>query len=652
MRLFFINKPAHPRWGRFSGRRSPVYSSDEKGIHAVFGKDAVLPHYNHIETSGFGCSAISNYLVTRSGHFRRYVFAVFPAERMYPDYTRSSFSCRVKGLKFGSGKVVAERVDFDGILSLTGSVGGIRITEQSVAAAELEAVVFRYRLENKSGEAITVTVKTPKGVRTPGCFAMDGKARIVVCAAYFNGRKLNGKDSLRLEAGGIAEILYSAGIDAPDAAGISAEFDKRIKFVKESDARLRIVTPERQFDEMARFCKIRASESIFATPNGLMHSPGGGNFYGAMWTNDECEYVNPLFAYLGYDKAREQSVNCYQLFGRLAKTDEAIYTSIIACGNGYWHGAKDRGDNAMYLYGLSRYLLTTGDRERALGFLPYIETALNYQLSKFTEDDVLLSDSDELENRFLSGNANLSTQCIAYDAFVSLKYLFGELQRPDLAEKVGNAAERVKRGIKKRFEADVEGFATYRYCDEENRLRSWICLPLTVGIYDRQKGTVDALTSDKLSRDGGIVTRSGEKTYWDRSALYAIKGLFSAQETSKAYAMLRDYTEARLKGEHAPYPREAYPEGNAAHLSAESGLYLRIFVEGILGYRPTGFSSFILRPALPDKWNSVEVGNIYLCGRTTDISVKKEGERYRIAVGGQEYVAEKGKAAEMTLGRE
>lgn len=153
---------------------------------------------------------------------------------------------------------------------------------------------------------------------------------------------------------------------------------------------------------------------------------------------------------------------------------------------------------------------------------------------------------------------------------------------------------------------------------------------------------MDALLFDKLFKDGGILTRSGEKTYWDRSALYAIKGLFIAQEKEKAYRLLKAYTEARLKGEHAPYPREAYPEGNAAHLSAESGLYLRIFIEGIIGYRPTGFDSFEIRPSLPDEWSYIRVQNICLCGKTTDIEITFENDKYNISIGKKEFSIEKG----------
>ena len=37
---------------------------------------------------------------------------------------------------------------------------------------------------------------------------------------------------------------------------------------------------------------------------------------------------------------------------------------------------------------------------------------------------------------------------------------------------------------------------------------------------------IDALFSDKLWTGNGMLTQSGDKTYWDRSALYAFRGIF------------------------------------------------------------------------------------------------------------------------------
>jgi len=30
-----------------------------------------------------------------------------------------------------------------------------------------------------------------------------------------------------------------------------------------------------------------------------MHGPGGGRYYAAIWANDQAEYANPFFPFLG-----------------------------------------------------------------------------------------------------------------------------------------------------------------------------------------------------------------------------------------------------------------------------------------------------------------------------------------------------------------
>ena len=128
----------------------------------------------------------------------------------------------------------------------------------------------------------------------------------------------------------------------------------------------------------------------------------------------------------------------------------------------------------------------------------------------------------------------------------------------------------------------VEGFDTYKYYEGNDVLRSWICIPLTVGIQDRKDATIQALFSPRLWTENGLLTQAGSETFWDRSTLYALRGVYACGETEKATDYLRFYSSQRLLGEHVPYAIEAWPEGNQRHLSAESGLYCRIITEVLL----------------------------------------------------------------------
>ncbi|MGN1347551.1 MAG: glycosyl hydrolase family 65 protein, partial [Acutalibacteraceae bacterium] len=131
------------------------------------------------------------------------------------------------------------------------------------------------------------------------------------------------------------------------------------------------------------------------------------------------------------------------------------------------------------------------------------------------------------------------------------------------------------------------------------------------------------------------------KTYWDRSALYAMRGLFCCGESEAAYKMLNEYTKERLLGCHPPYPVEAFPEGNSAQLAAESALYLRIFTEGILGYRPTGLSSFEIKPNLPNAWERIAFENMHFFGKRFDISVENK-QNYIVTINGEKIEIIKG----------
>ena len=231
---------------------------------------------------------------------------------------------------------------------------------------------------------------------------------------------------------------------------------------------------------------------------------------------------------------------------------------------------------------------------------------------------------------------------MAYDALISATYLERDLERMDKCECFRSKAETLRVAIEKYFGPNVEGYETYKYCIEEEALRSWICLPLVVGIYDRAEETVGALLSEKLRVGEGLVSRSGEKTFWDRSTLYALRGIFYAGYGADALELLGAYSKARVLGEHIPYAVEAFPEGNQAHLSAESGLYLRIFTEGILGYRPTGLRTFELAPHLPGNWGKMQIRNIRLCGTTADVRVERKCERYHIYLRTADTVTELG----------
>ena len=633
MQLLYRKYRTFPAWSHVRAKQLHArrYEPAEDGICAVFNASSRLPHANHVEMSGFLCSAIISYRIDEKQRLKLHRHTIFPSLRVNPDDTRGSLTVNFDGLRFTvNGKTErVDRVVFNGMLRFTSAADNVRITRTLCTAPEKPALLEALQLHCPAD--CTLAVNRFKPMRTVrACYMANGQAVRLYTEVFLNGQPLHsGKVKLFAGTNTLTAIYCIQPITAQEA---EAQLQKRNTFLSESDARLHIETPNDDLNRELRFAKLRASESIFQTKNGLMHAPGGGQYYAALWTNDECEYANPLFAYLGYDAAQAQSLNCYGLYSALASPTRAIYTSIIAQGDGYWHGAGDRGDSSMYVYGFARYLLTTGDCENAKKYLPALEAACAYVMHRMNAEYVIESDSDELENRFESGKANLSTAVISYDAFVSMSYLEKELGNEEKSRCYADFADKVRIGIENWFEAEVEGFATYRYCAEETHLRSWICLPLTVGFDRRARGTAAALKSERLKKPCGLLTRSGEKTFWDRSLLYAVRGLFYVGLADDALEMLTEYTAARLYGEHVPYPIEAFPEGNGAHLSAESALYVRIFTEGVMGFRPVGFRAFTLKANLPSAWDEFSVRNFIYADVTLHICMKRSGQGIAIDI--------------------
>jgi hypothetical protein len=190
-------------------------------------------------------------------------------------------------------------------------------------------------------------------------------------------------------------------------------------------------------------------------------------------------------------------------------------------------------------------------------------------------------------------------------------------------------ANRIRFAIETYFGAKIQGFDAYRYYDGNEKLRAWIAIPLTVGIYDRKVGTVDALFS-ALWTDDGLMSQAGDKVFFDRSTLYALRGSFAAGETERALDFLKRYTNRRLLGDHVPYAVEWGPEGSQPHLAAESALYCRVFTEGLFGIRPTGFRSFAITPTLPKAWDRMQLRNIHAFGNVFDLVVTRAGDKLQL----------------------
>ncbi len=607
-------------------------------------KDEALPLFDHIELSGLKSSHIISYRIKTDGKTEIFKHCAYPSLRLNPNVTSGTFSHNYDNVNptlLLDGAPIEERteyIDIKGKLVFHNAAGEtLRVKRSFYPCVYTAGLIENILIINMGDVEKTVELKVPEySVLEPrkNCFHAQFVSEIGVAGE--DGRFLSGLDAecIRTVMPGKTEefniIYYSKEAGTDNMVDCGLEIRKRETFIADMFNLLRIETPEPLFDYAFSHMVLRGSESIFDTKSGYMHSPGGGVYYAAVWTNDQVEYSTPFFAYSGYGPALKQAINVIRLFA--SELDQRnipmqkrkpVPCSIASEGDSVWELAGDRGDTEMFGYGAARFALTSGNKELAKELFVYVAYAIEFALSRQNKHGVIKSDKDELEGRFAAGKANLYTSCLTYDLLLSGAMLARDLGAEREAAEYSRHASRLKDSILSYFGHEVEGYDTYRYFKSNRKLRSWMCMPMCVGIFERSDKTVKALFSNKLYNNGYLRTGSHRKTCWDRSLLFALKGAFYAGYADKGYEILKEYTKARLLGAHAPYAIEAYPEGNGRQLAAESILYARIFTEGILGYRPEGLNCFSITPNLPAHWQFFNVKNFYTLGNVFDICINE-----------------------------
>ncbi|ANU59867.1 MULTISPECIES: hypothetical protein [Bacteroides] len=647
-------------------------NAGETGRWTIVSPDSICwkvngAHHDHIEMSGLKVSTVLRYGVNETGEWVIDRNIVLPTFRTIPNDTHASlqhrfngdwaYLCLVNGQPLLGEKV--ETVSLSGVMTVKSiySDKGIALTRTLFPSTSYPVFCEKYELENVTDRSLTVEFPSNSlSYRTDEARGVEGSYTLT---ATLSSPAKEGVCQLKAGERACFQVLY-AGYKKNDwelALDVEKELMARREFLRQVQSNLVLETPSDVINTMFSFAKIRGSESIFDTKGGYMQSPGGEAYYAGIWANDQAEYINPFFPYLGYPAGNRSAMNSFSLFMRYMNDEyKPLPSSIIAEGIDCFGVAGDRGDVAMVGYGAARYALASGNRHEAEKLWPLIEWCLEYCNRKLNAEGVVESDSDELENRFPSGKANLCTSSLYYDALISATYLGKALKKDrEQIKSYRDKATELYKNMDAYFAWNVEGYETYRYYDGNDVLRSWICIPLTMGIYDRAEGTVSALFSDKLWMENGLLTQSGTSTYWDRSTLYAFRGAYACGAREIATEYLEKYSATRLLGDHVPYAVEAWPEGNQRHLSTESALYCRIMTEGLFGIRPIALNAFKLTPQLPEGWNTMSLKRICAFGATFDIEVKRnKGNALQVLIKKdnniiEKYKVENGKSIEVRI---
>lgn len=612
-----------------------------------------LPHTDNIEMSGRKVSGIVSYTVDKNQQLYIEREIIFPQIHPYikdsdPDwfiyrsYLKKKYSddilpkFYVENKQFSPGKI--KKININGFINFEHEPNqqGIVLHRKLFPSPSTPAFLEALEFTNTTNKTISIAPSSQRYIHKSR--GSDGEYQIIMEGPVtYDGKSI----ILPAKKSVVFYVRISCTKESTNISGsVTPKLlsDQRNTFLQKMKSNLILETPNPILNLLFEFSKIRASESIFDSKLGPIHSPGGGRYYVGIWANDQAEYVSPLFPYLNYELGNESAYNCYKAFNKVKSPDFKPIQYAFEVETLSPPSPLDRGDAAMIAYGASQYLLARGNLKEAKEMWPLVKWCLDYNHLKLNDEGVVISESDEMEGRIETGKANLSTSSLYYGALTNAIYLGKEL---DISTKEINTyktrQEKLKMSIESYFGARTEGLDTYKYYKEHTYLRHWIALPLVVDINKRKDATIEALLERLWTENGVHVEKNSSNSdisqiFWDRGTLYALRGTFRAGATNKSLKHLVQFSKKRLLGERVPYVVEAFPEGDMAHLSAESGLYCRIFTEGLFAITPTSFNSFNIQPRLPKNWNEMALRHVRLYGKDIDIEVKRAGIKTHIRI--------------------
>ena len=324
-----------------------VSAADRWAINSAGGitwqVDERVPHEDHIEMSGLRVSTVLRYGVDANGAFMLNRSMVWPMLRTIPNNTHASLMRRfawnvtdmveVNGQSLLNEKV--KEVTLNGTMVVQseytlprkGKLGLTRILFPSVSNP---AFIEKYILRNIGESAISVEIPSSRSVvETDAAKGVDGSYKLV--------STINGQVARQLQPG--EELTFSATFAGykKDERELSFDIDRELQARQDLIAgfwdNLVLDTPDPVINTMFAFAKIRGAESIYDTKGGLMHGPGGESYYAAIWANDQAEYINPFFPYLGYEVGNRSALCSYEHFARFMNPEyKPLPSSIIAEG--------------------------------------------------------------------------------------------------------------------------------------------------------------------------------------------------------------------------------------------------------------------------------------------------------------------------------
>jgi len=515
-------------------------------------------------------------------------------------------------------------VTFNGMLILNYPASdGVTVTRTVYPSTTKALVIEEWQVRNTTGSKVEVKVRPVQETRA----SFPDEAAVFATCQGGTG------DSLKPgEVFSFATTVYARPADEPEIAiDVEAEHSARQALAEAAwRGPGRLETPDRMLDAAFALQKLHVLECPIETFCGLITHNGSLTYSPGIWANDPVEYSSPVFPFFGDRVLNRAAMNMYRVWQDHCKEHGITPFPGSFEGPALKLTQKERGDDAMVLYGLSKFLLFQGDRAAAGEMWPLIEFSAASVLGHTTAEGIVASQTDEMEDRYPTGKANLSTSSLAYGGYRQAAHLARSLGKPMAAE-YDKRADSLRKAIDGYFGAEIEGFNAYRYYKENTTLRGWILLPMAMGITERKDATAAALTSDKLwpNRSAGadILAESTRPTEWGRETYYALRVLFKAGRTEEALDITRRVVKAQIFGVKGPYPDE-----DAIDMLCPGSLYPRVFTEGMFGIVPTGLDSFDCTPWLPKAWPRMALRDVRAFGQAWDLLVERVGDEQKITI--------------------
>lgn len=523
------------------------------------------------------------------------------------------------------------KATFDGMLTFVYPESqGVVATRKVYPSNTNPLIIEQWQLLNNSAKPIQVSVA---GVRreVSGTYGRIAKADVLIAEAISPAVK-----TTTIEPGKSLQFTQRIQCKQTSAADVefnlNAEYRDRLALTEAAyRGPGRLETPDPMLDLAFTLQKFHVLECPINTYKGVISHNGSLRYSPGIWANDPVEYSSPIFPFFGSSLLNEAGLNMYRIW-----LDYCQKNGIDPFPGSFEHSdlrlvQKNRGDDAMLLYALPKYLMFLGDRKAAEELWPLVQFSAQSVEYHKTTDGIIASQTDEMEGRYKTGSANLSTSSLAYGGYCHAARLAQALGKTAESKEFDKRAGELRKAIESYFGAEVEGFKTYRYFKENTTLRGWILLPLAMDITERQQETVDAMISDKLwpnrLKGGDILADSKRETEWARETYYALRVLFKAGRTEEAITLTKCVVKAQVFGNEGPYPDE-----DAIDMLCPGSLYPRIFTEGVFGIVPTGLKSFECTPWLPKDWPKMALRDMRAFGGAWDMVVQRDGKQQKITV--------------------